>query len=119
SELAVFRRIVLPLSQPILAVTVYFAFTGAWNNFLGPWIIVMSEQGKWPLSVVLYKHQFFLTSWQPSQGSLDPAVQKLMASGVGSNALMALSVIESIPVFLAFLLFREQLMKGIRLSGFR
>jgi multiple sugar transport system permease protein len=119
SELGVFTRILLPLSRPILAVTVYFSFTAAWNSFLGPWIILMSEQGKWPLSIVLYKLQFFLTSWQPSEGSMDPAIQKLLASGVGYNALMALSVVESIPIFLAFLLFREQLMKGIRLSGFR
>jgi ABC-type glycerol-3-phosphate transport system permease component len=119
SEMAVFRRIMLPLAQPILAVTAYFAFTGAWNSFLTPWIILMSEQGKWPLSVVLYKLQFFLTSWQPSQGSMDPAAQKLLASGVGYNALMALSVVESIPIFIAFLIFREHLMKGIRLSGFR
>lgn len=119
SELMVFRSIVLPLARPIVAVTVYFAFTGAWNNFLGPWIILMSEQGKWPLSVVLYKLQFFLSNWQPSQGSMDPSLQRLMNSGVGFNALMALSVVESIPVFIAFLAFREQLMKGIRLSGFR
>jgi ABC-type glycerol-3-phosphate transport system permease component len=119
SEMGVFTRIVLPLSRPILAVTVYFSFTAAWNSFLGPWIILMSEQGKWPLSVVLYKLQFFLTNWQPAEGSMDPAIQKLMASGVGFNALMALSVVESIPIFLAFLLFREQLMTGIRLSGFR
>ena len=51
--------------------------------------------------------------------SPDPAIQRLLASGVGYNALMALSVVESIPIFLAFLLFREQLMTGIRLSGFR
>jgi multiple sugar transport system permease protein len=119
SEVRLFTRIILPLSGPILAVTVYFSFTAAWNSFLGPWIILMSEQGKWPLSIVLYKLQFFLTSWQPTEGSMDPAVQKLLASGVGYNALMALSVIESIPIFLAFLVFREQLMKGIRLSGFR
>lgn len=119
TEMGVLRHVVLPLSQPIVAVTVYFAFTGAWNAFVEPWIILMSEQGKWPLSIVLYKLQFFLTSWQPSQGSMDPAVRQLLASGVGYNALMALSVVESIPIFLAFLLFREQLMKGIRLSGFR
>jgi multiple sugar transport system permease protein len=118
-EFSVFTRIMLPLSLPILAVTVYFTFTAAWNSFLGPWIMLMSEQGKWPLSIVLYKLQFFLTNWQPSEGSMDPAIQKLVASGVGFNALMALSVVESIPIFLAFLLFREQLMKGIRLSGFR
>jgi ABC-type glycerol-3-phosphate transport system permease component len=119
SELRVFTHLILPLSLPILAVTVYFSFTAAWNSFLGPWIILMSEQAKWPLSVVLYKLQFFLTSWQPTEGSMDPAIQRLVASGVGYNALMALSVVESIPIFLAFLIFREQLMKGIRLSGFR
>jgi len=119
SELGVFTRIMLPLARPILAVTIYFSFTAAWNSFLGPWIILMSEQGKWPLSVVLYKLQFFLTNWQPTEGGMDPAIQKLVASGVGYNALMALSVVESIPIFLAFLLFREQLMTGIRLSGFR
>ena len=58
-------------------------------------------------------------NWQPSQGSLDPAMQKLMASGVGFNALMALSLIESIPMFIAFLIFREQLMKGIQIAGLK
>jgi ABC-type glycerol-3-phosphate transport system permease component len=100
-------------------VTTYFAFTGAWNDFLGPWIMLMSEQGKWPLAVVLYKLQYFLTGWQPSQGSMDPAMQQLVSSGVGYNALMALSVVESIPMFIAFLIFREQLMKGIQISNLK
>jgi ABC-type glycerol-3-phosphate transport system permease component len=81
--------------------------------------MLMSEQGKWPVSVALYKLQWFLTSWQPSQGSLDAATQQLLASGIGFNALMALAVIESIPMFLAFLIFREQLMKGIQVAGLK
>jgi ABC-type glycerol-3-phosphate transport system permease component len=119
SELTTLRIVMLPLARPVVAVTTYFAFTGAWNDFLGPWIILMSEQGKWPLSVVLYKLQYMLMSWQPSQGSMDPAMQQLVASGVGFNALMALSVVESIPMFIAFLIFREQLMRGIQISGLK
>lgn len=119
SELTTLRVIMLPLARPVVAVTTYFAFTSAWNDFLGPWIMLMSEQGKWPLSVVLYKLQFFLTGWQPSQGSMDPAMQQLVSSGVGYNALMALSVVESIPMFVAFLIFREQLMKGIQISNLK
>jgi len=46
-------------------------------------------------------------------------MQRLVSSGVGYNALMALAVIESIPIFCAFLLFREQLMKGIQISGLK
>jgi ABC-type glycerol-3-phosphate transport system permease component len=68
---------------------------------------------------VLYKLQYFLTGWQPTEGSMDPAMRELIASGVGYNALMALSVVESIPMFIAFLLFREQLMKGIQISGLK
>ncbi len=119
SELRTLRSVMLPMARPVVAVTTYFAFTGAWNDFLGPWIILMSEQGKWPISVVLYKMQSLLMGWQPSQGSMDPAVQKLLASGVGFNALMALSVVESIPMFIAFLIFREQLMKGIQIAGLK
>lgn len=119
SEWMTLWKVMLPLARPVVAVTTYFAFTGAWNDFLGPWIMLMSEQGLWPLSVVLYKLQYFLTGWQPSEGSMDPAMQELLASGVGYNALMALSVVESIPMFIAFLLFREQLMKGIQISGLK
>lgn len=119
SELTTLRVVMLPLARPVVAVTTYFAFTAAWNDFLGPWIILMSEQGKWPLSVVLYKLQWALTSWQPTEGSMDPAVQQLVASGVGYNALMALAVVESIPMFIAFLIFREQLMKGIQIAGLK
>ncbi len=111
--------LILPIALPGIIATSIFAFTGAWNDFLGPWIMLMSEQGRWPLSVVLYKLQYFLTGWQPSQGSMDPAVQQLVSSGVGYNALMALSVVESIPMFVAFLIFREQLMRGIQISNLK
>ena len=119
SELMTLRSIMLPLARPVVAVTGYFTFTGAWNDFLGPWIILMSEQGKWPLSVAMYKLQWVLTNWQPSQGAMDPAVQALISSGVGYNALMALAVVESIPIFIAFMIFREQLMKGIQIAGLK
>src|SRR5204862_7675094 len=102
SEMTALRKIMLPLARPVMAVTGYFAFTGAWNDFMGPWIMLMSEPGKWPLSVVLYKLQYFLMNWQPSQGSMDPTAQRLLISGIGFNALMAISVIESIPMFIAF-----------------
>ncbi len=119
SELHTLRAIMLPLARPVIAVTGYFTFTGAWNDFLGPWIILMSEQGKWPLSVATYKLQAILTNWQPSQGGMDPAAQALIASGVGYNALMALAVVESIPIFIAFIIFREQLMRGIQIAGLK
>ena len=95
SEMMTLRRIMLPLARPVIAVTGYFTFIGAWNDFLGPWIMLMSEQGKWPLSVALYKLQYALTGWQPTQGACRSFhSRQLLSSGVGYNALMALAVIE-------------------------
>jgi multiple sugar transport system permease protein len=46
-------RIVLPLSRAGIAVVWFFAFTGAWNEFLLPLIFSRSEAG-FPMSVGLY-----------------------------------------------------------------
>jgi ABC-type glycerol-3-phosphate transport system permease component len=43
----------------------------------------------------------------------------MMRQGIGFNALMALSVIETIPLFGIFVIFREQIMKGVRLQGLK
>jgi len=51
--------------------------------------------------------------------AIDPAIEALVSAGVGYNALMALAVVESIPIFVAFLIFREQLMKGIQIAGLK
>ena len=49
----------------------------------------------------------------------DPSAQVLLEEGVGANALMAMAVIESIPIVVMFLIFREYLMRGIKLQGFK
>jgi len=96
SEFGIIRRIVLPLSKPIFAVVAYFTFSSAWNSFMWP-LIVLQDTKKWPLSVGIY----------------------MLSLGKGMNTVMALSVIESIPVFIMFIVFREYLMKGIKLRGFK
>ena len=120
SEWRVVVSLLVPLSYPVLMVTIYFAFVAAWNSFLTPYIILMNEQEKWPLSVVLYQMSRFLTGWnmpEAAQASLEQL--EMMRLGIGFNALMALSIIESIPLFLLFVAFREEIMKGVRLQGLK
>jgi len=119
SEMGMLWRITLPLSLPIVVVTSYFSFVASWNKFFGPWIILMGRPEKWPISIVLYKLQAALVNWQPAEGAVDPTAMELMSSGVGFNALMALALIETIPLFILFIVFREYVMKGIRLQGFK
>ncbi len=120
SEWRVVVSLLIPLSFPVVMVTTYFAFTAVWNSFLTPYIILMNEQSKWPLSVVLYKLSRFLTGWNvPEAASASPEQLEMMRQGIGFNALMALSVIETIPLFTVFVIFREQIMKGVRLQGLK
>ncbi|MFI7107653.1 carbohydrate ABC transporter permease [Nonomuraea sp. NPDC050227] len=50
----VFRRIVLPMSRPIIAVVSLLTLVSAWKEFLWP-LLVLPSPDLQPLSVVLYK----------------------------------------------------------------
>lgn len=121
SEWRVVVSLLVPLSYPVLMVTTYFAFMAAWNSFFTPYILLMNEQQKWPLSVVIYKLSSFLTGWNvPADVTqASPEQIEMMRQGIGFNALMALSIIETIPLFIIFVIFREQIMKGVRLQGLK
>jgi len=116
SEISIFRRIILPLARPVFAVTIYFTFSASWDSFLWP-LIVLKDNSLYPLSVIMYEFQRVIQ--QGKRAVTDEASKKLIESGMGVNGLMAMGVIQSIPVFIMFLIFREQLMTGIKLRGFK
>ena len=117
SELSIFRRIIFPMSKAVFAVVAYFSFSAAWNQFMWP-LAVLQEAKLWPLSVLLYQMQAFLSQGTVSR-ELYPSGKAGMEAGLSINGLMGVAIIESIPVFIAFLVFREQPMKGIKLRGFK
>lgn len=116
SEIGIFRRIVLPLSRPVFAVVAYFTFSGSWNNFLWP-LMVLQKNELLPLSVILYRFQDALS--RQNIATIDPQLRRIFNSGVGITGLMTLAIVETIPVFIMFIIFREQLMKGVKLRGFK
>lgn len=40
SDFTIYRKIILPLIKPVLIVTAIFSFTGSWNDFLWPTIVL-------------------------------------------------------------------------------
>jgi len=50
---------------------------------------------------------------------MEPAAMKRAAHNGRFRAMMALSAIRSIPVFVMFMFFREQIMCGVKLQGFK
>ena len=95
SALQIFWRIILPLSRPVLAVVGIFTFTGSWNDFLWP-LLVIQDPNKQPVSVALYY---------------------LNTSNVQWNAMMAALLITALPPILVALLFQRQLVRGLAFTG--
>lgn len=122
SEGVIFRKIIIPLSKPVFAVVAYFSFVAAWNQFLWPMIVLRKER-LYPLAVQIYKLSIEIkeiSSMSSQEGRpVSEEILKLLRAGFGYNGLMALALVESIPVFIMFVIFREQLMKGIKLRGFK
>jgi len=98
SEFAIFWRIVLPLSKPVLATVALFTFMGAWNEFLWA-LIVMLDEAKYTLPVALANLSGqYNTSW---------------------GLLMAGSVVVILPVLVIFLLLQKLYVRGITMSGLK
>jgi multiple sugar transport system permease protein len=96
----IFAQVVVPLSKPVIAATAIFAFNFYWNNFQGPLIIISSpDHYTVPLGLAMFvataQHR---TSW---------------------DLVMAGSVLATLPVLIAFLLFQRYFVRGIAISGLK
>ncbi len=92
----IFWHIILPLSRPVLTVVALFSFTGAWNDFLWP-SIVMTDVDKLPITPGL----------QLLQG------QYMTYPGVGTaGAILAL-----VPTFLLYLAAQKSFMESMSLNS--
>lgn len=122
SEFNIFRRIVLPMSVPVYAVAVWGMFSATWDQFLWP-LIVIQTPGRVPASVEIYslmqKFQQAGTTNPQQAAAQSQQMQQLMSAGLSWNGLMVLGLLQSLPVFLAFVVCREYLLKGIRLRGLK
>ncbi|HLV81112.1 MAG TPA: carbohydrate ABC transporter permease [Chthonomonadaceae bacterium] len=92
----VFWRIVLPLSKTALATLGIFTFVGVWNDFLGPLVFLDSvDQYTLPMGIALFQTSYF----------------------VEYGLTLAASVLCTLPVLMAFLLFQRAIVKSIALTG--
>ena len=93
SDWTIFRRIVLPLLSPVLAVVAIQSFLTNWNSFLFPLIFVDSDRLRTlPVGLAL-----------PSQTE----------HSVDWGLLMAGATVASVPVLAVFIAFQRRLLSGL------
>lgn len=94
SAFTIYRRIVLPLSVPMFAVTLIYQFTQVWNDLLFALIIIPSGSG--PAAVVTI------------------ALNELTGGIIQTfNAQMAGAFVAALPTLLVYILFGEKFAKGV------
>jgi len=98
TSFGIYRRVMLPLVKPCLAVIAIFTFIGTWNDFMGP-LIYLTTPDKLTLALGL---QFF-------QGHY----------GVTLHYLMAVSLIVMAPCLILFFLAQKYFISGIALTGIK
>ena len=97
-ELAIYWRIVMPLSGPALTVVSIFAFLQQWNDFIRP-LIYIQKPSQYTMALGL---RFFIGS---------------MAARW--NLLMAASVVMTIPVLIIFATLQRYMIQGVTLTGIK
>jgi multiple sugar transport system permease protein len=99
NDLAIFWRIIMPLSRPALTVVALFSFTGVWNDFLGPLVYIQRPQ-QFTLALGLQNFQTQL-------------------GGTPWHQLMAASVLVILPVIILYFLAQRTFIEGISTTGMK
>jgi ABC-type glycerol-3-phosphate transport system permease component len=96
-ELAIWWRIMLPLSKPVLAAVAIFSFQNTWNDFLGPLVFLQKADVK-TIILGLYGLMGMQAEWQ---------------------LVMAAVVAAVLPLIVVFFLFQRFFIQGITVSGLK
>lgn len=122
SEMNIFRRIVLPMSVPVYAVAAWGMFGGVWESFLWPKLVLATNE-KQTAAIAIYNiMQKFQTEGTTDQARIQQqaeAMREMLQAGLSWNGLMVLGIVQTIPIFIMFIICREYLMKGIKIRGLK
>ncbi len=97
SEIKSYARIAVPLSVPIFATLAIFIFSGAWNDWFWPSLVLHSEE-KYTLATAIYKYVI-------NARSMDNSIK------------FTILFMVMVPPILVFLVFQRFIMRSVNLSA--
>jgi multiple sugar transport system permease protein len=92
-----FTRIALPLALPIISTLAIFIFSGAWNDWFWP-SLIMHGDSHYPMPTAIYK-------------------QVIQARGIKLNVKFAILSMVALPPMVIFLVFQRFILRGLHLGG--
>lgn len=99
TEIGLWRRIVLPISVPVLAAVAVFSFQFAWNDFLNPLIYLGGNRALWTLPIGMQ------------------AFTQLEGQQSNTNLMMAMAMIMIAPIIALFAVAQKYVISGVGASS--
>jgi multiple sugar transport system permease protein len=99
TEFGIYRRVILPLIKPALAVAALFTLINNYNDFFGP-LIYLTDSGKYTLALAAF--QFIKNHGVPDIG-----------------AIVAFSTLVTLPLIVLFFFTQRLLVEGVTLTGLK
>lgn len=98
TEIDIFRRIMLPLSKPVVVVTAINRVIGTWASFMWPYLL-LGNTNKQPIAVLLYK------------------LKESSNVNLLDNEYMMVLMLSIIPMIIVYALLSKHIKGGVNMSG--
>jgi putative aldouronate transport system permease protein len=110
NDLTVFRRIVLPLSKPIIATFSLFYAVAIWNDYMSP-LLYINDSNKWTLQMLVRQ----LTAPNADSANALEALQGYAFPEQGVK--FAIIVIATVPILLCYPFLQKHFAKGVLIGS--
>lgn len=115
SNMRILVSIVLPLSAPIIAVTVLFYGVGHWNSFM-PALIYLNSESRYPLQLILRS----ILLQNQTQSMMDVANETSLEQILAAESLKyAVIIVASLPVLLLYPAIQKYFVKGVMVGAIK
>ena len=116
SEPYILRKIVVPLSKPVLASVTLFLAVGAWNSYFGAQIYIQNRD-LWPIALTL-KEILMAASTAILEAEADPAALGAVGTEIESKTIQYASVIIStLPIMCIYPFLQKHFAKGVMVGS--
>ncbi len=105
-EVQVFARIAMPLATPVIALVGFFSFTGNWNNYFLPYVMLPGRKA--PIQVGLAELLSNVPQFNPTNAG---------STTISLSALALATIIAIAPVVIVFLFAQRYLVTGMTAGG--
>jgi multiple sugar transport system permease protein len=101
TKLQTFFKVIIPLSKPVMMVVAIFSITGAWNDFLLPYIMITNQE-YWTVMIKLFRVHV-----------------EMFAYNITLDQFLSLLLFTMIPPMILFFIFQKQITSNVATTGIK